>query len=266
MPNSERAYTTLLHRATQKYPSWDPEVLSLACWSWFPAHERDDFKIAIKAGDWGRISQGKRPRLAFWRKRVRGTFVREGNIYTDGQAQRYGIPAPVEFGVDSEGQTWITSENAREVDLAASVAGVHPALAQCKVAGAYNFSSGRGAVLIMENATITIIDPPGALKVLFDDPSMRGAVVVSEVHRCSSYARWLSTGGRAAIALGLSVEPPIQGIASARASARWVRHGTSGYFRSQVNTTGDRIFYPLFRLVSHSRATYVNRNWRGVER
>ncbi|KAJ7776286.1 hypothetical protein B0H16DRAFT_1859177 [Mycena metata] len=197
MPNSERAYTTLLHRATQKYPSWDPE-------------------IAIKAGDWGRISQGKRPRLAFWRKRVRGTF------------------------------------NAREVDLAASVAGVHPALAQCKVAGAYNFSSGRGAVLIMENATITIIDPPGALKVLFDDPSMRGAVVVSEVHRCSSYARWLSTGGRAAIALGLSVEPPIQGIASARASARWVRHGTSGYFRSQVNTTGDRIFYPLFRLVSHS--------------
>jgi hypothetical protein len=32
----------------------------------------------------------------------------------------------------------------------------------------------------MENAMITIIDPPGALKCLLDDPSMRGVVVVSE--------------------------------------------------------------------------------------
>jgi hypothetical protein len=104
----------------------------------------------------------------------------------------------------------------------------------------------------MENAMITIIDPPGVLKCLLDDPSMRGVVVVSEVHSCSSYARLLSAEGRGIVALGLCVEPPISGIASAGATATWVRNLTSGNFKSGVNTEGERSFYPLFRLVSLS--------------
>lgn len=125
-----------------------------------------------------------------------------------------------------------------------------PAIVQCKVTAAFKFSSGRGAILVMENETMSIIDPPGALTRLLDDPSMRGAVVVSEVHRCASYARFLSAQEDSTITLGLRVQPPVPGIASAAATATWVRSGTSGTFKSQANKKGDRTFYPLFRLVS----------------
>jgi hypothetical protein len=77
-------------------------------------------KIAVKAGDYGRITRG-RWGLAFWRKN--GTFVREGNIYLDGKAEKYGIAAPVEYGRDSEGQAWITSLNATQVDASFSAGG-----------------------------------------------------------------------------------------------------------------------------------------------
>ncbi|KAJ7910552.1 hypothetical protein B0H13DRAFT_2232894 [Mycena leptocephala] len=195
MANSERTYVDLIFRATKKYASWDPE---------------------------GRITKGPRG-LFFWRKN--GTFVREGNIYSDGKADKYGIAAPVE--------------------CLRTHSSTHPALAKCTIKGVFRFSSGRGAILAMENAMITIIDPPGTLKCLLDDPSMRGVVVVSEVHSCSSYARLLSAEGRGIVALGLRIEPPISGIASAGASATWVRN-------SGANTEGERSFFPLFRLVSLS--------------
>ncbi|KAJ7773161.1 hypothetical protein B0H16DRAFT_1765916, partial [Mycena metata] len=224
-------YFDLLYRATKKYASWDPEIL-------------------IKAGHWGRITQVPRS-FAFWRRRE-GTFVREGNIYTDGKAKEYGIEDPVEFGHDSGGQTWVTSENAREVDVSASVGGTKPTVGHCKATVVFKFSSGRGAILAMENTTTTIIDPPGALKQLLDDPSMRNTVVVSEVHACSSYARLLTTKADNTVVLDLTVEPAVSGVVSSSATAKWVRHGTSGYFKSQVNKKGDRTFYPLFRLVSRS--------------
>ncbi|KAJ7910546.1 hypothetical protein B0H13DRAFT_2486442 [Mycena leptocephala] len=230
MANSERTYVDLIFRATNKYASWDPEII-------------------VRVGDWGRITKGP-PGLLFWRKN--GTFVREGNIYVDGKADKYGIAPPVECGRESEGETWVTSVNAQHVDASASAVGTHPALAKCTIKGAFRFSSGRGAILAMENAMITIIDPPGTLKCLLDDPSMRGVVVVSEVHSCSSYARLLSAEGRGIVALGLRVEPPISGIASAGATATWVRNVTSGNFKSGANTEGERSFYPLFRLVSLS--------------
>jgi hypothetical protein len=118
--------------------------------------------------------------------------------------------------------------------------------------GAFKFSSGRGAILAMENAMITLVDPPGALKYLLDDPSMRGVVVVSEVHSCSSYARVITAEAGGIVALGLRAEPPISGIGSVAATATWVRNVASGNFKSQVNKTGERSFYPLFRLVSFS--------------
>ncbi|KAF7334476.1 hypothetical protein MVEN_02277100 [Mycena venus] len=209
MPNSERTYVDLIFRATKKYASWDPE-------------------IAVRVGDWGRITQGRRG-LAFWRKN--GTFVREGNIYFDGKAEKYDIPAPVEYGRNSEGQTWVTSENAEQIDLSALAGGIHPALAQCNANAAFKFSSGRGAVLVMENEMIAIIEPPGALQRLLQEPRMRGVVVVSEVHCCSSYARLLTADGGGIVALGLSAEPPVAGIASASATATWIRNVNSGKFQ-----------------------------------
>ncbi|KAJ7901226.1 hypothetical protein B0H14DRAFT_2330602 [Mycena olivaceomarginata] len=230
MLNSERAYVDLIFRATKKYPAWDPE-------------------ITVKVGDYVRITCG-RWRLAFWRKN--GTFVHEGNIYLDGKAEKYGIAAPVEYGRDSEGQEWITSLNATQVDTSSSAGSLHPLIAECNTKAAFKFSSGRGAVLAMKNPIITIIDPPGRLKALLEDPSMRSMVVVSEVHSCSSYARLLSTEGGGTVTLGLHVEPPVPGAASAGAIGTWVRHGASGNFKSQVNMKGERAFHPLFRLVSRS--------------
>lgn len=124
-----------------------------------------------------------------------------------------------------------------------------PAVVQCKVKGAFKFSSGRGAILVMENNMMSSIDPPGSLRRLLEDPSMRDIVVVSEVHSCSSYARVLTAQEGSTVALGLSVEPPVASM-SATANAAWVRSGASGNFKSQVNNKGDRKFYPLFRLVS----------------
>jgi hypothetical protein len=104
----------------------------------------------------------------------------------------------------------------------------------------------------MEDTRITIIDPPGALKRLLEDPSMRDVVVVSEVHSCSSYARLITAEAGSTVALGLCVEPPISGVASASATATSVRDVTSGNFKSGANIEGERSFYPLFRLVSLS--------------
>ncbi|KAJ7815109.1 hypothetical protein B0H14DRAFT_2603724 [Mycena olivaceomarginata] len=63
---------------------------------------------------------------------------------------------------------------------------------------------------------------PRSLKQLLEDPSMHGMVVVSEVHSCPS----------------------------ASVDSKWVTEGSSGNFKSQVNTRGERTFSPLFHLVS----------------
>ena len=138
--------------------------------------------------------------------------------------------------------------------------GTHPLLtiksrarvsvAQCETKTTFKFSSGRGAILAMDNAMITIIDPPGSLKRLLEDPTMRGVAIVSEVHSCSSYARLLTTGRGGTIALGLRVEP--SGVASVGAAATWVQNATSGNFKSHVNKSGERSFYPLYCLVTLS--------------
>ena len=96
--DAERVYVDLVFRASKKYANWDPEV-------------------AVEVGDYGRITEGPKSRLTFWR-REQGTFLKEGNIYTDGQASTWKIPAPKENGTESNGgQTWVTSKNVRETDV-----------------------------------------------------------------------------------------------------------------------------------------------------
>ncbi|KAJ7655456.1 hypothetical protein B0H17DRAFT_1146446 [Mycena rosella] len=209
--DSERKYADLIFCASRKYASWDPEI-------------------------------------TFFR-----TVRKEGNISADGKAKAHGIPEPIEYdgGESGEGETWVVSQNAEQVDVTASgTSGILPAITQCRIKGAFKFSSGRGAILVMENDTISAIDPPGTVRRLLENHSMRGFVVVSEVHRCSSYARLLTDQEGSTVALGLSVDLPAVGVASAAANATWVRRVTSGNFRSQINRKGDRTYYPLFRLVS----------------
>ncbi|KAJ7157591.1 hypothetical protein C8R43DRAFT_1182903 [Mycena crocata] len=231
MPDSEREYVELIYEASEKYAAWDPE-------------------IPVAVGDWGRITRGGST-LEFWRKD--GIFLKEGNIYTDGKAKTYGIPDPVEHGGDAgEGQYWVTSQNAEAVDLSTSAGGISPAIAQCKVKAAYKFTSGHAAVLVMDNDSLTSIDAPGAFRRLLADPAMHERVLVSEVHRTASYARLLTDHTEGTVSIGLSVVPPVPvaGIPSGTADASWTCSTVSGNFKSHVNKTGAREFYPLFRLVS----------------
>jgi len=206
-------------------------------------------KVAVRVGDWGRITAGH-PGWAFWRRR-RGTFLKEGNIYDNKIAEKYEIPAPQEYGAGaSEGVTWIVSQNAQDIDISGSAGGLTPALAQCSIKAGFEFSSDFGAVLAMDNDTISTIDPAGSLRRLLDDSSLRDCVVVSEVHRCSSYARYLSSPRAKTITIGLNVQPSVAGVASAEANLKWVRSTNTGNFKSRVSASGDRDFCPLFRLVS----------------
>jgi len=101
MLDAERQFVDLIFCASKKYASWDPEVV-------------------VAVGDYGRITRGKRG-LAFW-KRKQGIFLKEGNIYEDGLADKYDIPSPQEFGVDAtDGISWITSKNAKEVEITAEM-------------------------------------------------------------------------------------------------------------------------------------------------
>jgi hypothetical protein len=102
----------------------------------------------------------------------------------------------------------------------------------------------------MDNDTISSIDPPGFLRRLLDEDKLRNCVIVSEVHRTSSYARYLSFPNSKTIMIGLSAEPPVSGIASVNANFKWVSSTNAGNFKSKVSTSGNREYYPLFRLVS----------------
>jgi len=231
MANIERTYVDLIFASSRKYAAWDPE-------------------ITIKVGDYGHITRGK-PGLAFWRKR-RGIFLKAGNIYDDGKAAELSIPEPKPYGQEAaaEGITWLTSKNAQENEFSADISAQTPALATCGVKASFKFSSGSGAILAMENDTITTIDPPGSLRLLMDRTEMLDKVVVSEVHSCAAYARYLGTPSVKSVAIGLSAQPPVANVGSVDVEAKWVRSTSSGNFKARVNKSGDRTYYPLFRLVS----------------
>ncbi|KIJ23638.1 hypothetical protein M422DRAFT_62409 [Sphaerobolus stellatus SS14] len=194
MRDSERHYVDLLFSATNKYGSWDPE-------------------IPVQCGDYGHITQGASS-WAFWRKHRR-TFLKEGNIYIDGTADKWD---------DGEGLTWITSRNAVERDLFGDINGDMGALVNCSLKVSFKISSGSAAAL--------------------------GRVIVSQTHRCSSYARLLTAQGDSNVTIGLYTTALPDGLASSQTMAKRVRSTAGGYFKSRTNGTRKRSFYPLFKLVS----------------
>ncbi|GBE86834.1 hypothetical protein SCP_1000760 [Sparassis crispa] len=223
--DSERKYVKLIYHAANKYPNWDPETI-------------------VQAGDWGRIIAGSSGWLP-WADRG-GIFVKEGNIYQDGLAERYDIPKPTEYGAEASNVvTWFVSQNAKVLDVSRDAAGQEPGLADCRVTAGYRFPSSGGAVLAMQNDTILAIDPPGRLRELLEDDTMRDCVVVSEVHRCSSYARYLSSPRTKKIVIGLSEQ---SAKTTGDAEVQWVHSTTTGEFKADVSK--DRDFCPLFKLVS----------------
>jgi len=233
MPNDERKYVDLLFRTTRKYANWDPE-------------------IEMKVGDWGRISSGKRW-WEFWRA-PKGTFIKEGNIYADEMADKYGIPHPKEYGAEAtDGVSSYVSKNGRKCDFEVAAEGQTPIFAQCGFKTGYTFSSGAGATLFMYEDTITTLEYPGTLRRLLQNEKFKKSkkhVIVSEVHRCSSYARLLTSENETNVAFGLSIEPPVSGVMSGSGDITWQRSSDTGNFKWKSNKNGDRTFYPLFRLVS----------------
>jgi hypothetical protein len=248
MADAQRTFIELLFASSKKYAAWDPE-------------------IKVQVGDWGYITKGKM-RLAFWRGR-RGVFMKQGNIYRDGKATTHEIPEPVTYGDQAtSGITWIVSQNASAVDISAEITAYvtlfmfylaiylslldrqTPAFVECGVKAAFKFSSKQGAVLAMENDSLIALDHPGSLRALLDDPTMRNKVIVSEVHSCSSYSRYLGTPSVKEIAIGLNAKPPVSGIASLGVHSQWIRSTNAGNFKQKVNANGDRTYFPLFRLVS----------------
>lgn len=99
----ERQFVRLVFDVSNKYPNWDPEV-------------------PVEVGDYGRITTGKIG-ILFWR-RSKGTFLKEGNIYVDGLAEKFGIPPPAEHGsqAESDGVAWIVSENAVKIGFEGQLA------------------------------------------------------------------------------------------------------------------------------------------------
>jgi len=85
----------------------------------------------------------------------------------------------------------------------------------------------------MNNDTISTIDSPRKLRRLLDEEKIKGLVIVSDVHRCSSYARFQATSeDGATVALGLNVEDPVGTVASASLDTEWVRNSSAGNFKS----------------------------------
>ncbi|KAL6306593.1 hypothetical protein BKA93DRAFT_148250 [Sparassis latifolia] len=81
---------------------------------------------------------------------------------------------------------------------------------------------------------------------------MRDRVIVSEAHRYSSYARYLSSPGMRArdVVIGLHEKRSGTEVGAADNCLEWIHNATTGDFKSKVSGNGNRSFCPLFRLVS----------------
>jgi len=83
-----------------------------------------------------------------------------------------------------------------------------PIPASCDVNAIIRFTSGCGAVLAMDNDAISSIDPTCFLQYLLDEDKLQNCVKFSEVHRTSSYARYLSSPTSSkTVTIGFGVDP-----------------------------------------------------------
>ncbi|KAI6114155.1 hypothetical protein F5141DRAFT_1062655 [Pisolithus sp. B1] len=205
-------------RRAAKFANWDPEN-------------------HLEVGDWGRLTTG-RPRWAFWRPK-RCVFVKEGNIYKDKIAEKYGIPSPRLLGEENpNGLTWVTSLNARDMDIPTNMGKQTPELADCSVKVGFQFVSGRRDGSSSHD-----------LSRLLGEEALRDCAVVSETHRCASYACYLTSSRTKDIVIGLSSQAS-ENSSSTEVYPKWVRTNRTGYFKGKADNSGERKYYPLYKLVS----------------
>ncbi|KAF9236499.1 hypothetical protein BU15DRAFT_76940 [Melanogaster broomeanus] len=209
-------------------------------------------RVTVEVGDWGKLTTG-RPRWAFWRPK-RCIFVKEGNIYQDKTAETYGIPQPRVMGEEGfDGLTWFKSHNTQDMDIATSAESQSPALAECAVKAGFQFSSSGGAVLVMANDCLTTIHPASSLRRLLEVDGLRGRVLVSEVHRCASYARYMAPPRTKSVVIGLTAQPP-PGDPSPEANFKWILSTNKGSLKCKADSSGERKYCPLYGLVSLTEA------------
>jgi len=128
-----------------------------------------------------------------------------------------------------------------------------PELAECSVKAGFQFSPGGGAVLLMVNDSVTMINPASSLRRLLEVNALCDHVVVSEVHRCTSYARYLASSHTKDIVIGLNSSS--SGSPSAQTAPKWVRSNQAGDFKARADSSAQRGYYPLYKLVSVREAS-----------
>jgi hypothetical protein len=74
------------------------------------------------------------------------------------------------------------------------------------VKASYKLSNGQGAVLTMDRDITNAMDS-STLCPLLKEKSMRNMLVVSQVHSCASYARYLSTEAARGVKIELEIKP-----------------------------------------------------------
>lgn len=127
-----------------------------------------------------------------------------------------------------------------------------PELAECSVKAGFQFTPEGGAVLLMVNDSVSMINPASSLRQLLEVKALRDHVVVSEVHRCASYARYLASPRTKDVVIGLNL--PSSGSPSGT-TLEWVRSTQTGNFKAKADDSGQRNYYPLYKLVSVREAS-----------
>lgn len=91
-----------------------------------------------------------------------------------------------------------------------------------------------------------------SLRGAVDDSTLQGHIIISDVHRCHSYARRLSAGSTLTSPFGSRVDSTT-GVLCSHTDVEWVRSTTEQFarqFQIRGGQTGSRVSCPLFRFVS----------------
>jgi len=184
-----------------------------------------DPSTQIACGDYGEMNEET------------GVFERQGNIYDEGYAGKYGIPQPV-MEEEKTKEQWTVSKNARILSYGKEARIPHADIKKLDVRGHIQFVNDRGAILVTLDSITTHIPQKKLLKQLIDEPGLHGKHLVCEVEHSTKYARYFSGPAGGDICIGYD-------------GTEWIQHGideTKGDFWQTGNADAPS-FFPLFRLL-----------------
>ena len=116
-----------------------------------------------------------------------------------------------------------------------------PVLASCRVKAEFQFTSGCGAVLAIDNNTICSIDPPNFLRRLLNEDKLQIAsstsksIRVSFLHMLGTFTPLESPRSKTiTISLGEEPSESVSGIASVMANLKLASSANASNFKSKV--------------------------------